>query len=202
MVNSLGGFSFSQRVNSLDVVSLIYTFSYKYIYILSKGQFPRWFLFLSKGQLPRCIVSLIYTYTQKVNSLGRFPFSSLSLVLWSLFPHTSIYTRKQESKSIQHCKTNKNTHASFFRCVQNKLWRGSLMEGWVWNFSGGLVEVSWFLGCRVRQILPNPANHDLPKSTVFWLTRLHTQICRVRQTNNLRNLSKRVDEIIGIYLFL
>ena len=108
-----------------------------YIYILSKGQFPRWFLFLSKGQLPRCIVSLIYTYTQKVNSLGRFPFSSLSLVLWSLFPHTSIYTRKQESKSIQHCKTNKNTHASFFRCVQNKLWRGSLMEvsaAGVWKF--------------------------------------------------------------------
>ena len=137
MVNSLGGFSFSQRVNSLDVVSLIYTFSYKYIYILSKGQFPRWFLFLSKGQLPRCIVSLIYTYTQKVNSLGRFPFSSLSLVLWSLFPHTFIYTRKQESKSIQHCKTNKNTHASFFRCVQNKLWRGSLMEvsaAGVWKF--------------------------------------------------------------------
>ena len=83
------------------------------------------------------VVSLIYTYTQKVNSLGRFPFSSLSLVLWSLFPHTSIYTRKQESKSIQHCKTNKNTHASFFRCVQNKLWRGSLMEvsaAGVWKF--------------------------------------------------------------------
>ena len=101
MVNSLGGFSFSQRVNSLGVVSLI------------------------------------YTYTQKVNSLGRFPFSSLSLVLWSLFPHTFIYTRKQESKSIQHCKTNKNTHASFFRCVQNKLWRGSLMEvsaAGVWKF--------------------------------------------------------------------
>ena len=60
--------SLSLKGSTPSMWFLLYILSLINIYILSKGQFPRWFLFLSKGQLPRCGFSYIY-----IHSKGQFP---------------------------------------------------------------------------------------------------------------------------------
>ena len=53
-----------------------------------------------------------------------------------------------------------------------RLGRGKFDGSLVWQFGGSLVEVSRFLGCRIRQILAFWVPHDLTNSAVHSFTLL------------------------------